>query len=279
MKNNKDSKTVIDFGREWGRFNQEFASEQLIDIYKAYFSIFPFEMINKNSQGFDMGCGSGRWAKYMAPKVGKLYCIDPSLEALNVAKKNLSSFNNCVFERTTADSFSVPSCSLDFGYSLGVLHHVPNTQSALNKCVEKLKPGSPFLLYLYYNFDNRGDLFFTIWKLSDFFRKIISKSPFFLKTFICDVLAFFIYLPFARASLFFSSLGYSVRNIPLSYYRDKSFYVMRTDSLDRFGTRLEKRFSRKEIESIMLKSGLTRIKFSEEEPFWTAVGIKKSEEN
>ena len=279
MKNNKDIKTVQDFGKEWGRFNQELVSEQLIDIYKDYFSIFPFEMINKNSQGFDMGCGSGRWAKYMAPKVGKLYCIDPSLEALSVAKKNLSTFNNCIFENSTADSFSIPSHSLDFGYSLGVLHHVPNTQSALNKCVEKLKPGSPFLLYLYYNFDNRGYLFFTIWKFSNFFRKIISKSPFFLKTFICDVLAFFIYLPLAKVSLFLSSLGFNVRNIPLSYYRDKSFYVMRTDSLDRFGTSLEKRFSKKEIELMMVKSGLSRIKFSEEEPFWTAVGIKKSEEN
>ena len=111
MKNNKDIKTVQDFGKEWGRFNQELVSEQLIDIYKDYFSIFPFEMINKNSQGFDMGCGSGRWAKYMAPKVGKLYCIDPSLEALNVAKKNLSTFNNCIFENSTADSFSIPSHS------------------------------------------------------------------------------------------------------------------------------------------------------------------------
>ena len=54
---------------------------------------------------------------------------------------------------------------------------------------------------------------------------------------------------------------------------------MRTDSLDRFGTSFEKRFSKREIEEMMLKSGLTKIEFSKNEPFWTAVGIKKSEDN
>ena len=33
-----------------------------------------------------MGCGSGRWAQFVAPRVKKLFCIDPS-EAINVAKK------------------------------------------------------------------------------------------------------------------------------------------------------------------------------------------------
>lgn len=28
--------------------------------------------------GFDLGCGSGRWAFFVAPKVAKLHCIDRS---------------------------------------------------------------------------------------------------------------------------------------------------------------------------------------------------------
>jgi Leucine-rich repeat (LRR) protein len=35
-----------------------------------------------------MGCGSGRWAKFVAPKVGLLNCIDPSI-AIKLHKKNL----------------------------------------------------------------------------------------------------------------------------------------------------------------------------------------------
>ncbi len=47
---------------------------------------------------------------------------------------------------------------------------------------------------------------------------------------------------------------------------------MRTDALDRFGTRLEQRFSREQIKVMMEKVGLERIEFSANMPFWCAVG-------
>ena len=50
---------------------------------------------------------------------------------------------------------------------------------------------------------------------------------------------------------------------------------MRTDALDRFGTRLEQRFTKKEIYSMMIDAGLTDIEFSKDIPFWTALGFKK----
>ena len=49
---------------------------------------------------------------------------------------------------------------------------------------------------------------------------------------------------------------------------------MRTDSRDRFGTPLERRFSRIEIENMLINAGLENISISETAPFWFAVGIK-----
>ena len=60
----------------------------------------------------------------------------------------------------------------------------------------------------------------------------------------------------ARESGIIERLGADVADWPLSTYRDKSFYTMRTDALDRFGTRLERRFSRAEIETMMHAAGL-----------------------
>jgi hypothetical protein len=51
---------------------------------------------------------------------------------------------------------------------------------------------------------------------------------------------------------------------------------MRTDALDRFGTRLERRFTREEIRSMMHAAGLDEIAFSERDPYWCAVGRKRS---
>ena len=145
---NQDKNTVEGFGDEWSRFDQsDLPEDEQKLLFDEYFSVFPWENISKESVGFDLGCGSGRWAKSVAPKVKKLICIDPS-SALDIAKKNLSNFDNCEFQSTTVDDISIDNNSMDFGYSLGVLHHVPNTEMGIKQCVEKLKKGAPLLLYL-----------------------------------------------------------------------------------------------------------------------------------
>ena len=84
-----------------------------------------------------------------------------------------------------------------------------------------------------------------------------------------------IYYPLARSAYLLERTGLNVEGLPLAAYRHRSFYVMRTDALDRFGTRLEQRFTRDQIRNMMLACGLERVAFSER-TFWCAVGWKKS---
>ncbi len=221
-----------------------------------------------------MGCGSGRWALLVAPKIGQLTCIDPSSEAISVAKKNLAHLSNTVFINASVFDQPLPINSQDFGYCLGVLHHIKDTQKALNQCIKMLKPGAPFLIYMYYNFENRPFWYYITWYISDIARRFISKLPSWLKLVVTDILATTLYFPLARFSLIGEKIGFNVNTWILSSYRRTSFYTMRTDSRDRFGTPLEKRFTRLEISLMMKKAGLERIRFSENSPFWCAVGIK-----
>ena len=221
-----------------------------------------------------MGCGSGRWAKLIAPRVGTLNCIDPSELALAEAKNKLRSFQNCTFECASVAAASLPQESQDFGYCLGVLHHIPDTLAGIKSCSEKLKPGAPFLLYLYYRFDNKPIWYRLIWAMSDILRQLVSKMPFRLKHFTSQLIAFTIYWPLSRMALAFEKAGMNVTNFPLSDYRTKPFYFLKTDALDRFGTRLEKRFTKSEITQMLTEAGFLNIKFSDSAPFWVAVGIK-----
>lgn len=66
---------------------------------------------------------------------------------------------------------------MDFGYSLGVLHHVTNTHEGIDEYVEFLKPCAAFFIYLYYLFHNKPMWFVTLWLISDLFRKVVSKLP------------------------------------------------------------------------------------------------------
>lgn len=274
---NRDESVVAGFGDEWSRFDQSgTAPGELHGMFEQYFGVFPWPELPPGAQGFDLGCGSGRWARLVAPRVGRLHCVDASSEALAVARRNLQESRNCEFHHASVDSLPLPDGSQDFGYSLGVLHHVPDTESGIRCCVAKLKPGAPFLLYLYYAFDHRPGWFRALWKASDVLRRGISRMPNSARYAFSQALAVTAYYPLARGALLAEKLGFSrVESLPLAYYRSKSFYTMRTDALDRFGTRLEQRFTRKEIQGMMERAGLETIRFSEDSPFWVAVGRRR----
>jgi SAM-dependent methyltransferase len=145
---NIDPRTVEGFGDEWTRFDQAGTPAAERDrIFGMYFGIFPWAALPADAAGFDLGCGSGRWAQLVAPRVGHLHCIDPSA-AIEVARQNLGGLSNCSFHQATVDAIPLGDDSMDFGYSLGVLHHVPDTAGGLRACVAKLKAGAPFLLYI-----------------------------------------------------------------------------------------------------------------------------------
>lgn len=275
MNVNLDVKTVEGFGEEWSRFDQTGMTDtELAEQFERYFRIFPWDALPAGATGFDLGSGSGRWAKLAASKVGRLHCIDASPEALNVARTNLAGAENVEFHHASVEGIPLADNSMDFGYSLGVLHHIPDPARGIASCVSKLKPNAPFLVYLYYAFDNRPAWFRLIWKSSDLGRRVISSLPFVLKKVIADVIALAVYFPLAKTAGVLEKLGFNVSAFPLSVYRFHSFYTMRTDALDRFGTRLEHRFTRAQICGMMESSGLEKIRFSNDVPFWCAVGFK-----
>ena len=277
MKGNIDVDTVKSFGDEWTRHNQSSLPRMEAErIFTAYFQIFPWDSLPANPEGFDMGCGSGRWARFVAPRVHRLHCIDPS-DAILVARRNLQEFANVEFHRGSVDVPGLSPSSQDFGYSLGVLHHVPDTAAAVKSCAELLKPGAPLLLYLYYDFDNRARWFRALWRASDYVRRVVVRLSPWAKSMVTDAIALTVYLPLAKMSRVLEAVGVDVSHIPLSAYRRSSWYTMRTDSRDRFGTPLERRFTREQIIRMMSDAGLENVAIGEAEPYWCAIGTRRKD--
>jgi SAM-dependent methyltransferase len=271
---NIDITTVEAFGDEWTKFNS-FTDKEIDDIASThYFDIVPPELIT-NKQVLDVGCGTGRWTKYVAKYAASVDAVDPS-KAIESAAQLLSDCKNVRLSRTSVDGLPFADNSFDFVFSLGVLHHIPDTQLAMKQCVEKLKPGGYFLVYLYYRFDNRGLFFKSIFWMSDLLRKSVSGSPAAIKNFCCDVIAVAIYLPLIWIGGFLKMLGLKkvAEKVPLHFYVGKTFNVIRNDARDRFGTPLEQRFTKNEIQLMMENVGLTDIIFSDNEPYWHAIGKK-----
>jgi SAM-dependent methyltransferase len=274
---NIDPDVAAGFGHEWSTFRQseaELSTDDRQAIFESYFSIFPWNDLPARAVGMDAGCGSGRWSAMVAPRVEHLHLLDASPDALGVARQNLAGADNVSFHLASVGDIPLPDNTLDFAFSLGVLHHVPNTAAAIGAIAAKLKPGAPFLLYLYYAFDNRPRWYRAIWRVSDIFRVGISRLPVRAKLAISQIIALLIYWPLARLAKIVERLGYSPNLIPLESYRYRAFYVMRTDAYDRFCTRLEQRFTRDEIVKMLRNAGFTEIRFSKQAPYWCAVSKK-----
>ena len=191
---NLDHRVVKSFGEEWSRFdNQRLEVDELEEMFSFYTSVFPWEDLPDGSEGFDAGCGSGRWARFFAPRVGRLHCIDASEAALEVARTALARETNVEFRHEALSSIGLEDASCDFGYALGVLHHIPDTERAVAACAAKLKPGAPFLVYLYHDLEDRTWLNRLLLRaVTVVKRPLTHKAPHpFLVTVFCNVVVQF----------------------------------------------------------------------------------------
>lgn len=276
---NVDQEVIISFGHEWEVF--DYAETETDDALNAQFLAYssPIDLGQFNSSASvaaDFGAGSGRWTSRLLPYFSTVYSLEPSEGASKVLKKKFASEVRVKILQETVGANSIPSKSLDLAMSLGVLHHIPDTGLAIRDVSSKIKSGGYFLCYLYYNLENKPFFYRGLFWASNSLRWVISRMPYAMRRLIARLIAGAIYLPLARTSKILGIRGKDVSNFPLHHYADMPFVMLQNDALDRFGTRLEQRFSKKEITLMLENAGfdLTTLKFSGVEPFWT-FSVKK----
>lgn len=271
---NVDPRTVESFGEEWERFS--YVDQDTPEVRKAfdeYFRIFPWDTLPDGARGADFGCGSGRWARYVLPRVGSLVCVDASEKSIASARRNLPETERVSFVQALIDEqMPIEDSSLDFAYSLGVLHHIPDTRAALAACTRKLKVGAPFLLYLYYALENRPAWYRAIWQASDVVRRRVSAMPMPARRHVTDLVALSVYWPLSRAAKVVEMAGADPSLVPLAAYRAMPMYMLKNDAYDRLATPLEQRFTAAEIKVMMEGAGLRDVQIGDQGPFWCAVG-------
>lgn len=278
---NFDPKVITDFGHEWKKYGylENQSDDSLNQQFSSYCNTLDLNQFsNHDSVVADFGAGSGRWTSRLLPYFSKVYAVEPSDGAYEVLYEKFKNNPRVEILKETVGSCSLSKGSLDLAVSLGVLHHIPDTAKAIQDIAETVKPSGYFLCYLYYKLEDKPLFYKMLFHSSDIARKLISKLPSNVKKVLCDFLALIIYLPLARISKVIRFLGADNSNFPLHHYADLPFFMLRNDALDRFGTSLEQRFSKVDIEVMLENAGfdLNTLKFSEIEPFWTFSVMKSA---
>jgi SAM-dependent methyltransferase len=96
----------------------------------------------------DAGCGMGRFAEVCAEAGAEVHAVDLSA-AIDAAAANLSRFSTVHLYQADIMQLPFASGSFDLIYSIGVLHHTPDTKAAFMKLVPLLKPGGAIAIWVY----------------------------------------------------------------------------------------------------------------------------------
>jgi SAM-dependent methyltransferase/uncharacterized protein YbaR (Trm112 family) len=258
------------FDYEWTKFRQVGTAE-LGHVFDQYFDLVPPALFSRSLTALDAGCGAGRWSVEVAARGPRVVAVDLGL-SIDVARSNCDPDRIACVQADLLDT-TFASDSFDWGYSLGVLHHTADPAAALVRLRAALRPGAPFLLYLYYALDNRGRAFRWLFRMVDVLRRTTSLLPRFAVLVVSFLSAILLYWPLARLSGALARLGAEriADRLPLAGYRDRSFSIMWNDSLDRFGTTVEKRFTRTQISDLLEAAGFDSALFSERLPYWHVI--------
>lgn len=128
----------------------------------------------KGKNVLDIGCGNGYVLSKYAEKGANVHGIDISDKAIELCNRRFSLSNlNGNFVTGPAENLPFKNDFFDCVCSMGVLHHVSDTQKALEEIYRVLKPGGKLILMFY----NKNSAYYHILlRLKSFIKGISLKE-------------------------------------------------------------------------------------------------------
>ncbi len=167
-----DTDAYVDtFSFEWTRFRDvqidiQNATDESEQTFAGKTGWAPGDLRGKLV--LDAGVGAGRFAEVVSRWGGEVVGADLSL-AVDAARQNIGARDNV--HLVQADVFRLPfrEAAFDDAYSIGVLHHTPDTRKAFGAVVPFLRPGAELAVFLY--------AFGHYHIFSDLWRKVTTRMP------------------------------------------------------------------------------------------------------
>ncbi len=163
---------VENFGFEWTIHNRtqldSSTSDESERTFRAKTGFTPEQL--KGKLVLDVGCGMGRFSDVVSTWGATVVGIDLS-RAVDSAQCNIGRRKNVHIAQ--ADIYQLPfrQGTFDFVFSIGDLHHTPNTKAAFDKLPELLRKDGKIAVWVYTSYDPYR------WLLSDFYRRFTPKLP------------------------------------------------------------------------------------------------------
>ena len=247
-------RTAASFAYEWERFGA------LRDEWARNFADYlrPHTLASlKGKSVLDVGCGSGRHSFHAAAAGARVVAVDVG-DSIDVARRNLPP--SVLTVQADAEALPFEPGSFDLVMSIGVLHHLPDTERALRSIARYAKPGGHVHIYLYWVPERASHR--RVLALVTALRRVTTRLPHRALHALCVPLAALLAVAVVapRRALRRRPRGRRlVAALPLKAYADYPFGVLLNDQFDRFSAPLERRFTAAEVRALMEVAGLEDV--------------------
>ncbi len=240
------------FGYQHTTFASLVAQDVL--VWKRYFSDVPFDRLG-SGVGLDAGCGNGRFAAFLAPRLRALVALDGSV-AVGAAARNLRPFPNVTVMRGDLRSAPLQPQSFDFICCIGVLHHFIDPEEGLGALARLLVPGGLLLTFVYSR-PSKGTVRSFVVGGTTALRRATVRLPHAMVRVISSLIAPILYGTLVVPGRVGKRLGvHRLERLPLSMYRRMPLRTLREGVFDVLSAPLERRCTWPEIEPWFARAGL-----------------------
>jgi ubiquinone/menaquinone biosynthesis C-methylase UbiE/uncharacterized protein YbaR (Trm112 family) len=238
---------AANFGFEWNIHNKtqldSDKSRESEDTFTEKTGFTPEQLQGKLV--LDVGCGMGRFSDVVSRWGGTVVGIDLT-SAVDAAYGNLKDRDNVHLAQANVFDLPFRDGTFDAIFSIGVLHHTPDTKAAFDRLPRLLRPGGTIAIWVY-------STSLGAWtRVSDVYRHVTTRMPKRLLYALSHVA-----VPLHRWNRYYLVRAVSTKLLPISGHPDPAWRVL--DTFDWYSPTYQWKHSETEVRGWFESHGLVSV--------------------
>jgi len=258
-------RTIKDFGKQWLRYSDNEGYYGSLELLSDMLSPFLKPEDLKNCKVAEIGSGAGRIVNMLLESgVQHVVAVEPS-DAFAVLVRNIRNPERVTCLKITGDRLPAYG-DLDYIFSIGVLHHIPNPKPVVEAAFRALRAGGQFLVWLYGK--EGSESYFAFIKP----LRIITKH---LPHLALAAFVWIFYFPTSFYVKLCRRLPLPLRGYMLHVFGKMSPEKQRLIIYDQLNPAYAKYYTISEAENLLLDRGFINVRTHHRHGYsWTVIGTK-----